>query len=114
MTHGYEMDVGDDPKAVVNQNKMTTLKKKIEKKFEFSEHEAYYRLGYDSEKEPGVKFIIEGARGEFNQIKSEVLPILLECVEALEGYKDQFDYRTGMAKATARQALDRLRKWSEG
>lgn len=36
-------------------------------KFEpFSEHQAYYRLGYDSEKEPGVKHIIEGARGQYN------------------------------------------------
>jgi hypothetical protein len=35
---------------------------------EFSEHDAYYRLGYDSEKEPGVKFIIEGARGQHAQI----------------------------------------------
>lgn len=39
---------------------------------EFDEHDSYYRLGYDSEHEPMVDKIIEGARGEHGQIMKKL------------------------------------------
>lgn len=45
---------------------------------EFSEQESWRRLGYDSEKEPGVKFIIDGARGQYNAMESELTALKAE------------------------------------
>lgn len=56
------------------------LKKSLIEAFtQFSEFESFRRLGYDSEKEPGVKFIIEGARGQ-QQAMLESLKKVLENV----------------------------------
>ena len=61
----------------------------IAEKAVFSEHEAWRRCGYDDEREPGVKHIIDGARGE----SLTLLPLITaqavlieELVKALEIY----------------------------
>ena len=58
-----------------NLTPLEELRKKLN---DFSEHEAYYRLGYDSEHEPTVKSIIEGARGEYNTLRPALDEALLE------------------------------------
>jgi succinyl-CoA synthetase alpha subunit len=57
----------------------------------FDEHDAYYRLGYDSEKEPGVTFIIEGAATEHARlapIHAAVAEVLKAAEEELRVFHD--------------------------
>lgn len=120
---------------------MTTLKENIEEKFEFDWKKAYEQCEeisinrectcddpdsggcvYNDDKYCPVKAM----EWKNNQLKSELLPILLECVEALEKYKDgtafeynrhirgEINFDSELSAATANQALERLRKWSEG
>lgn len=60
-----------------------SIKEAILKAAAFSEHEAWRRCGYDSEKEPGIKEIVGGARGE-NLALQPLILALADCVEALE------------------------------
>lgn len=82
---------------------MTELEKILERA-EFSELEAYYRLGYDSEQEPGVKHIINGARGEHNVL----MPIIRALCEVIKGQREalqQYSLADDMP-FIAEQALD--------
>ena len=90
---------------------MNMLKEMIEKRFEFDVDKARNSGGFGT---PYPYDYVNGARWQHNQLKSEVLPILLECVEALEFFED-LDKQSPVLKLTspAIQALERLRKWSE-
>ena len=57
----------------------------FEKAVQFSEEESWRRCGYDSEKEPHVKFIIGGARGE-NHSRKPIDLATKKLIEALEFY----------------------------
>src|SRR5690606_25961440 len=72
------------------------LEQKIRARMAFSEHDAYYRLGYDSEREPGVDKIIEGARVENRHLTEKLAPLLAQMAEALAEHKwheDACEYR---------------------
>ena len=62
----------------MTSNQITPLEELRKRLKEFSAQEAYWRLGYDSEHEPAVKSIIEGARGEYNDLKPLIDEALLE------------------------------------
>lgn len=68
----------------------------IKKKCEFDEQESWRRCGYDDEREPGIKQIIGGARGE-NMTLKPVIYSLLETLElqqeALEFYGNENNWK---------------------
>jgi len=63
------------------------LRQKIKAAAEFDEQEAWRRCGYDDEREPGVREIIGGARGE-NLALAPLIESLIEITETLEFYAD--------------------------
>ena len=112
---------------------MTTLKENIECKFEWNQSYDENKMCSIASEQMGVGPLngafkigyVVGSKHQREQLKSEVLPILLDVVSALEEIKAyghselcQFmkpvrpSYRCTEEEAT--EALERLRKWSEG
>ena len=57
-------------------------------KAKFDEHDAWYRCGYDSEKEPGVREIVSGAKGE----SFRLMPLLEAAVKIIEVQSSSIDF----------------------
>jgi len=75
------------------------LKQKILERAAFNEHDSYYRLGYDSEKEPHVKEMIIAARAE----NARLLPVVTELLELVERQQATLN---DMAKAEVKSNLE--------
>ena len=83
----------------------------FEKAVEFSEEESWRRCGYDSEKEPHVKFIIGGARGE-NHSRKPIDLATKKLIEALEKILEQHvrgGASSSFSAVTASEALAEFR-----
>lgn len=56
------------------------LLSQLKAKCEFDEWDAPYQMGYDSEKEPGVKYIVQGAKYQHTKDRA-IMDALREIVE---------------------------------
>jgi len=115
---------------------VTTLKEKISAKLDYNEQEINRKMSriiIDGPRPRGTtQLALEISRTiclwNHNDLKNEVLPILLECVEALEKvslkktmivYSHSEEFMNGantafcQASEISDEALERLRKWSE-
>lgn len=109
---------------------MSNMKEAIEKKFDFSFDAAIFEAfkqtwinypsqdneGYQPERGSYKAGFFEGVRWQHAQLKSELLPILVEMAEALESVgPDRFPYDIGSEyeRDKVQQTLKMLKKWSE-
>lgn len=73
---------------------MTTLRERLLKRLEFDEKASWYEQGYDSDYEPAVPHIINGARWQHERLKP-IMMAMLECVDAFSTWKLQVDAHGG-------------------
>lgn len=92
---------------------MTDLQKKLREAVAFDEQESWRQCGYDSVKEPHVKYIVGGASAE-NARLAPILAALEGCVDALEEVRDKSvagaNFNRTAFTAIADDALETLRK----
>jgi hypothetical protein len=69
------------------------IKQKILERAAFNEHDSYYRLGYDSEKEPHVKEMIIAARAE----NARLLPVVTELLELVTRLNETVNFYSSNA-----------------
>ena len=113
---------------------MTTMKEAIEKKFEFDETRSFndWIEWYEEHGDTGTnEAFLFASELKNNQMKQDLLPILLECVEALEFYiqprmiyepgktrpceiTHESDYQFYPNHDVALESLSKLEQWARG